>query len=399
MNLSNFLRGHLLVAVTAPFPQRLLNLSAQENILFWGLAWEDHTALQVKIPLSQYRQFCRLARQVGAEVSIAKSFGLPAVAKRFRHRVGFLLGFALSLLTVCFLSQFILVVEIEGNDRVDSAILRNALEKAGLHLGVYGPSLSVSHLSQLVLADLDGISWVSINLYGTRALVSVQETVPPPEIFPTQGVYDIIATTPGIVEEIQVHKGQSMVAVGETVAQGQVLIRGMVELPLPLYSQEEPQWLPVPSSGKIIARTWHSLTAVIPLNAQVKEPVAMAKNAFELSLFGERWTFFENNLIFFQNYDKIRNTHTIPHLASLPVAVSHVSQTPYTLEDSRLNTQVATALLEERLLAELNSRLEDTGQILNTAFQSWEKDGLLLVRLEAECREEIGLTVEGLSHY
>ncbi len=395
MKLSNFLRGHLQVKVTAPFPQRLLNLSAQENLLFWALAWDNPNTISLKIPQREYRHLCALAKQVGGEVSRQDHFGLPAIAKRFRHRVGFLLGFALSLLTVCFLSQFILVVEMEGNETVDSATLRNALEKAGLHVGAYGPSLSVSQLSQVVLADLDGISWMSINLYGTRALVTVQETIAPPEIFPTEGVYDIIATTGGIIEEIQVHKGQSMVAVGDTVAQGQVLIRGLVELPLPIYSQDEPKWLEVPSSGKIVARTWRSLTAVIPLEAQVKEPVAMAKNAFELYLFGEKWTFFENNQIFSKNYDKIRNTLSRPE--NIPFSFTHITQTPYTLGNTAIHIPTATTLLEQSLQEELEGILGDTGEIIATYWEAVEENGLLQLTLEAECREEIGLTVVGIS--
>lgn len=397
MNISHFLRGHLQVSVTAPFPQRLLNLSAQENILFWALDWENPSKLKLNIPFSQYRPLCRLAKQVGAEVEIQNRFGLPALAGRFRHRIGFLFGFALSLFTVCFLSQFILVVEMQGNDKVDSATLRTALEKAGLHVGAYGPALSTSQLAQMVLADVDGISWMSINLFGTRAQVIVQETIDPPVIFPTEGVYDIIATTGGIIEEIQVHKGQAVVAVGDTVAHGQLLIRGMVELPLPLYSQEEPEWLPVPSSGKIVARTWRKLTAVIPLEVLVKEETAMANNAFELSLFGEKWTFFENNLTFSQNYDKIRHTQSLPPLKDLPLSFTHISQTPFRLVPATLNTSSATSLLQHSLQEELGQILGETGEILDTSFETREENGLLLVTLEAECREEIGLTVEGLS--
>lgn len=395
MNLSNFITGQLSLEITAPFPQRLLNLAAQEHILFWGLVWEDNTHITLVIRPRDFPRLQNLAQKMGGDVKKKETKGLPAIASRFRHRVGFLLGFALSLLAVLFLSQFILVIDIEGNQTVHTATIRSALEKAGLHVGVYGPSLSLSQLPQGVLADLDGVAWMSINLYGTRAVVEVTEAVPPPDIFPTQGLSDIIATVGGIVEEVQAYKGQAMVKTGDTVAQGQVLIRGNVELEVPLYSEDPPLWLQVPSSGKIIARTWHSTTAVIPLTAQVKVPYGVAKNSFTLSLFGERWTFFENNMIFLENYDKLSTSNYLPRLEELPLVFAHTTQTPYQLEETALNQRVGQELLEEALLEHLQQQLGDTGEILTTDFVTETTEGLLKVTLLAECRQSIGLTVPG----
>lgn len=395
MNVSHFLGGHIQVNVTAPFPQRLLNLAAQENLIFWGLVWLDTTHITLKIPCQKYPLLVKLATQIGGEVAREQSFGLPNVLGRFRHRLGFVLGFTLSLLAVTFLSHFILVIDIEGNQNVDTATIRSALEKAGLHLGTYGPSLSLSHLPQVVLADLEGISWMSVNLYGTRAQVLVREATPPPVILPTEGLYDIVATTGGIIEEIQAYSGQKLVQVGDTVAEGQVLISGNVALEVPLYSEEPPLWLTVPSSGKVVARTWHSITAVMPRTAYVKTPYGKDKNAYEISFFGERMTFFENNMIFSQNYDKLRTSTSLPYLPDLPLTFVHVSESPYTLSPTEVNRQVSREILAEGLLETLQGELGDTGEILTTEFQVVEKDKLLQVTLLAECRQEIGTTIQG----
>ena len=42
--LMNLLRGMVILCITGPFPERLMNLCAQENIDFWALEWLDsHT--------------------------------------------------------------------------------------------------------------------------------------------------------------------------------------------------------------------------------------------------------------------------------------------------------------------------------------------------------------------
>ena len=40
----NLLRGTVVLCVTGPFPERLLNLCAQHRLDFWQLEWlDDHT--------------------------------------------------------------------------------------------------------------------------------------------------------------------------------------------------------------------------------------------------------------------------------------------------------------------------------------------------------------------
>lgn len=394
-NLQNYLRGQLRLTITAPFPDRLLNLAAQENILFWGLEWHDSTHLSLTIPRDQYALLKKRGEKIGATLVEEHSKGLPTLLQKLRHRLGFLLGFALSLLTVTLLSQFILVIEIRGNDKVDSATILWALEQSGLKAGVYGPSLPLSQLSQAVLSQTPGITWMGIQISGTRAIIEVREATPAPEISPTQGLYDMIATETGIIEEIQVHKGQSLVEVGETVVAGQCLISGHIQLPTPQYSELTPQWLVVPSSAVVIARTWREITALIPLNTMVKEPYGVARNSFALEFFDQRWALFETPAQIPLNYHKEKNSHPLPYLSQLPIAFTHSSESPYRLAQQSLNRNSARQLLEETLLEELATRLAEEGEILSTQFQAVEKDGLLYVTLQAECRENIAMTTSG----
>lgn len=395
-NFTNFMRGETKVALVAPFPQRLLNLCAQENIPFWSLCWIDNNHISFKVPRKHYKRLAILAQQVQGQCTPTGQHGLPVLVKRLWGRSSFLLGLTLSLFAVTFFSRFVLVIEISGNETIETAVIRSALEQSGLHIGSFGPDLALSHLQQVVLSQLPGVSWVSINLYGTKAEVILQESVPAPEIYPSQGLYDLVASATGLIEEIQVYKGQKMVEVGETVVQGQTLVSGMVELEAPLYSDMPSQWLFVPSQGKILARTWHTLTAVIPLTVQVKSYQGIPQNAFEFYLLGEKWTLFENSMIFQKNYDKLRESHLLPTLETLPLALTHISQSPYVCLPQDINRNQATALLEARLLAQLQEKIGDTGEILATQFQTVEKNGLLYLTVTGECRQEIGLLTPGI---
>ena len=54
-----------------------------------------------------------------------------------------------------------------------------------------------------------------------------------------------------------------------------------------------------------------------------------------------------------------------------------------------IDRAAAQALLEERLELALRAALGD-GEAVSTAFSAAERDGMLRVTLQAECREEIG---------
>ena len=72
-------------------------------------------------------------------VTRAGQSGLLAFLGRFRRRYALLTGLALSLATVCVLSQFVLTVEVAGNQRVPTAVILSELRRQGLRPGAYGP--------------------------------------------------------------------------------------------------------------------------------------------------------------------------------------------------------------------------------------------------------------------
>ena len=59
-----------------------------------------------------------------------------------------------------------------------------------------------------------------------------------------------------------------------------------------------------------------------------------------------------------------------------------------------LDAEAARTLLEERLLERLDGLVGEDGEVLRTDFTVREENGILVVTLLAECREQIGRGVE-----
>ena len=327
------------------------------------------------------RRAAGLGEKAGCTVARAGEGGVPAFLLRFRRRYALLVGMALSLAAVCVLSQFVLWVEVSGNETVPTAEILTELRRLGLRPGTYGPGVDESEVSRGLLLRLDGLAWCAVNLHGTRAEVLVRETVPTPELPDDSLRGSVVAKAPGIVT-------------GMEVLEGDVLIAGDVAGPVPQYSELEPPRRLVKAEGRIYARTWRTLTASIPLTADVKTYTGEEESRWSLHILGLRINFYGNSGISFPEYDKITEVWTarLPSGQELPLWLSRETARAYERTGTKIDPEAAQTLLEERLLADLTEQVGE-GEIVSTAYTARQAGGVLTVTLTAECREEIGTFV------
>ena len=133
----NALRGSVRLEVSGAFPERFLNLCAQRGIVFWNVEWLEATRLRLTVT----RQGSGPARALGDKVLCtvvpAEQSGVPFFLGRFRRRYALLVGLALSLTAVCVLSQFVLTIEVEGNEAVSTAEILTELRRQGTGRGAH----------------------------------------------------------------------------------------------------------------------------------------------------------------------------------------------------------------------------------------------------------------------
>lgn len=388
----NLLRGSVRLEVAGEFPERFLNLCAQRGAAFWGVEWPDSHTLRLTVSWRDAKGLEELAQRCGCAVAQGAKGGLPPFLLRFRKRYAFLAGLAAALAAVCLLSRFVMVVEVEGNQQVPSRIILSELQRQGLRVGAYGPGLELRDITNEALLHLEELSWLTVNLRGIRAQVVVREKLPQPEVVDETVLGDIVATAPGLVTRIEAWEGDAAVKVGDTVLPGDVLIRGQVQMDPPVVGDTLPPPLAVRAQGKVEGRTWRVLTASIPLTAQVKTYTGEETVLWSAVFFGRRVNFFQNSGISYGRYDKISETWnlTLPGGMVLPFALRREVYRAYETTEADINLEAARTMLEDQLLGQLKELLGETGTETGHTFQAWEKDGVLTVRLTAECREELG---------
>ena len=395
--LINLLLGFVELEAVGAFPERLLNLCAQNRLPFWRLRWIDETSFTFRVALRDRRRLEELARRCGCELTERGRRGAAVVAEGIvRQRWGFLLGLAICLLAVSWLSRFLLVIEVSGNETVPTAVILSQLQRVGVRPGAYGPAIAQREAANAALLGLPELSYMAINIYGTRAEVIVREADRMPELLDEDAPADIIAASDGIIEDIHAEAGRAMFADGDIVARGEVLISGTLDLREPVGSPVDLGYLVVHAAGDVTARTWRTLEETVPLAAQVKEYTGEESRGYRLKILWFEMDFFENSSISQERYDKITETAELVLFdRSLPASLTTVTRRGYTLREEPLDREEAAARLEEVLLTRLAELMaEGDGEVLQTDFVVREEVGRLTVTLLAECREQIGRTVK-----
>jgi similar to stage IV sporulation protein len=382
--------------ITGPFPERLMNLCAQERIDFWRLTWLDDHTIRLTTRRQTLSKLRQLGERVGCQVEVESSRGAPDLLLRFRTRYAFLVGLALSLCAVMVLSRFVLTIEVTGNERVPTAKILTQLRQLGICPGVYGPSLDRQQAAQEMQLQMEDLAWVGINLHGTRLEVIVRETIQTPDRVDETGYYDIVARADGIITQVEAELGEAAVQEGDTVLAGEVLISGTVSMEPPQYSDLPTRYYQTHARGRVWARTWRTLTAAIPMEAQVKTEGTARSTVWSLYWMGRRVRLFgtaQDEALCEKMVQVYRAV--LPGEVVLPVALTRETYQRYETSSVLVDLTAAQDLLERALDDRLNQLVGTDGRVDTAVYSARVEDGTLRVTLQAECWEEIGAEMPG----
>lgn len=390
--LINYLGGTVRVSVTGPFPERVVNLCAQNRVEFWAVDWRDEHTVELTLRWRGIKALKQYAEKVECQVEVGRRSGFPEWLQKFRYRYAFLIGLGAAVIAVSLLSRFILTIDVLGNEQVSDAVILQQLQRHGVRPGAYGPGLDRRQIEQEILLELKELSWMTINLHGTRVEVMIREKQPSPERIDESGFYHIVAEADGIVTRVEAELGDALVKTGDTVGKGETLISGMVTLEPPQYSDLPDRYYYIHARGRVWARTWRQLTAAIPEKTAVKCYTGREHTVWSVNFFGHRVEFFGNSSILYGFYDKITSVRQMAFFdgALLPVWIVREELREYEARDVPVELDAAADLLEQQLAGQMEKLVGEDGQVLSVQYDTRVADGMIQITAFGECVEEIG---------
>lgn len=379
LNIFRWLLGFVRFKVIGKFPERFINIVTKSGLSIWDTQ-NKNGFLHASMFVRDYKEIRPYARKSRVKLRIEKKSGLPFFIKRYKARVGVLIGALVFVLITIFMSNFIWTIDIVGLQTISEAQLISTLNKNGLFIGTYKPGASFKTIARDTMLDIPDIGWMSINVVNSHASVELKEKAKSPEVDDYRKPANVKAKHDGLIISINTLQGKSYFESGSAVVKDQLLVSGVVEDMLGGVTL-------VRANAEVIAQTKREKTFSVPKTQQTLrfcEPVYRKElNIFSLSL-PYSFAFADQNESFVSYITEPARLFD----TTLPLSVT--TETIYEAEKTKVNISEAKAqeiLLRYSALYE-SFELSDC-IIKEREYIFYETDTAYLLDVKFTCEEDI----------
>jgi similar to stage IV sporulation protein len=276
-----YLRGYVVFSIRGAYVERFFNLAARNGIPVWN-TFRRGDVFYGKTFAKSYRKLHKHARATGVRLRVAKKSGVPFKRRKYRKRIGLLLGFEIFFAFILLTSQFIWRVEVNGNNRVAESEIVAALDELGIKPGTLKASVDVRGAERRLLLELDRLSWVALNITGSAAYIEVRENEPPPQMVDPSVPCNIVAARSGQILDMLVMNGQPIKNIGDAVLQNEIVVSGVTQTSLGQNSFKH-------ARARVMAQVEHRIEINTPYDQLVFQETGEIATRKYLRVFG--WDF------------------------------------------------------------------------------------------------------------
>lgn len=380
----NYLRGYAIIIVKGLKIERFINLAVINNIYIWDIEKLDYTTAKAKIGLENFRRLRDIVRKTDSSVSILSKHGFPFVLRNIKRKKLFYASLLSLFIFIYIMSSFVWMIEIVGAKNVDNEKIVKCLCDEGLKEGSLKGRLDRRHIENQVLINMPELSWIGIQIKGTKAVVEVVEKREEPPLISRTDACDIVAAKDGVITKLLVLSGDPLVADGTSVRKGQKLVTGTI-----LRENLEPRQ--IHSLAQISARTWYEDAEEIPLQQIEYKSTGKIVRQYKLKLINKEFSRKRSvNFKDFNEYIKERN------LISFGDYVFPVKLIEYRFEElvPELKTLMVNEAKErcmERLSARIKLQIPEGAVILNRNINYYIDKKSVKAKINVEVLEDIGV--------
>ncbi|MUK87090.1 sporulation protein YqfD [Ornithinibacillus sp. L9] len=268
----SYITGYVTVLVEGNMPELFFQDCINNGITVWEIKREAPNACSGNVKLKDIGKIKSLRRGKNYKVSFTRKKGYPFILSRFFRRKEIVIGMALSILLIFFLSNIIWKVEITGVPKDIEEKIDKQLRDYGVHPGAWSFTLDKpGEIQRNLTEDVPELLWVGVHKKGTTFfLEGVEKTIV--EEGEVEGPRDLVASKKGVIKNMYVSKGLPKVEINDYVEPGDVLVSGTLNEVEEQGEDEEEinekeKRILVASEGEIIANTWYETNVTIPLQA------------------------------------------------------------------------------------------------------------------------------------
>lgn len=324
-------------------------------------------------PARQYPLLLPLARRCRVRLRVLQRHGLYFRLRGTLRRTGLLAGALVFGLLLWQAQGLVWSIECVDLTAGQTARALQALREAGIRPGVQITRQLLTAGEYALLESGGEFSWASVNFEKGRLTVEAAAAKPAPEIDGSE-IRELVAKSDGQIVSVELEDGTPMVAPGQQVAAGQVLIgTARAERDGSLNYRR--------AAGVVMARVNWQAEAERPVAPETEVLTGEHTTWYELSAAGWSLTLGAGET---DEAALIRQRHTQLSLLGLPLPVAVTEYTAFYRETQALPYSESLALALARL--DCLRRLEQQfpgAEILTWQESAGQKDGVLTCRVSA----------------
>ncbi len=342
----------------------------------------------MKISVKNLKKLKSCLKKSQCHIKIKNRLGGPFIINKIKKRQLYIFGTAIFIILLYTLSSFIWLIEIHGNSQIKTKDILNYCETKGFSVGSYKNSIDVAILKKDLKKHFPNISWISIELKGTKATIQLRETLPQEKTIDISEPCNIIAKNNGIIESIITKKGTPLIKKGDVVSKGDILVSGEL-----LIKDDETGKIKnyTHSMAEIKARLIHKITATIPFRYLKKVYSGNEQNSYSINLFEKNFSLY-NPPIKYENYDSYNslNQLTITDDYPLPVILIKNIHKEFKYEEQNRTVDEAKKLGENLINKKIIQDFDFNTDIKDKTFDYKKTEKSLIVTATISVIENIG---------
>lgn len=318
LDICNFFKGYVLIGVKGFSVERFVNLATYNGIYLWDIK-RNSDGVILKVSVKGFKMLKKYARKTGCRIKILNKRGLPFKIYRYKKRKIFAGGLIFFVFSLYLLSSFIWLINIEGNDRINSEDLLRFCQQQNFKIGSFKPKINFKLLEQKLLNSFSDISWINIKVNGTRAIIQLKETIPKQKIVDRNTPCNIIAKKDGLILNATVSSGTPKIKQKDVVKKGDILVSGEVVIENNNLESSEPVTEYVHAKAKVKAKTYYQINFKIPYEYIEKRYTGKTQKSYTIDVFNKKLSFFSGTK--YINYDRISTEKQLKLTNNYPLPV------------------------------------------------------------------------------
>lgn len=234
LKLFNIISGYLYVEVYGQKKERFINLCSKREVSIWKLK-DIEGGYGFYIYAKDFKLLKEIIKKTKLKIKIKERYGLPFFLFKYRKRKAFLLGIITSFIIVYIMSLFVWDISVNGNYSYTKYEMINFLKENEVYHGMKKNGVDCDSIEKLIRNHYFDITWVSVELTGTRLVVHIKENFDDIEEVKASDESDatgymLVTDKKAVIESIITRKGVPMVKAGDVVEAGSVLIDGKYDI-------------------------------------------------------------------------------------------------------------------------------------------------------------------------